>query len=161
MKAPIGDPMVQGFADRLESVYAAAEGSAGFFARSVRNYQTWEHSWGPLIAPRCTPAGVGLSELAMTLSVWHDLESVAAFAYRGLHGEALSMRADWFRRGPWPGHVAWWIEGDHRPNWGEAVMRLDQLHERGPAPDAFTFRKAFNFSGSQIRMSSGPVTPAR
>ena len=108
MKAPIGDAIVQGFADRLEGVYAAAEGSTGFFARSVRNYQTWEHSWGPVLAPRCTPQGVALSELAMTLSVWRDLESVAAFAYRGLHGEALSSRSDWFKRGPWPGHVAWW-----------------------------------------------------
>jgi hypothetical protein len=158
LKAPIGDSMVQGFADRLEGVYAAAEGSAGFFARSVRNYQTWEHSWGPVVAPECTPNGVTLSELAMTLSVWRDLESVAAFAYRGSHGEALSKRSDWFRKGAWPSHVAWWIDEHHRPTWSEAVVRIDRLHERGSLPEAFTFRRPFDPDGTLVRMK--PERPA-
>ena len=81
LKAPVGDPVVQGFLDRLASAYAAAEGSAGFFARSIRNVETWEHSWGPVLAPKCVPASLGLDQLAMTLSVWQDLESVAAYAY--------------------------------------------------------------------------------
>src|SRR5689334_13115326 len=116
LKQPIGHPEVQGFIDRVESVYGAAEGSLGFFARSERNVQTWEHSWGPVIAPQCTPQGATLNELAMALSLWRDLESVAAFAYRGAHGEALSKRKEWFRSGDWPTYVAWWVNENHKPN---------------------------------------------
>ncbi len=152
MRAPLGDPGVQGFVDRLERVYATAEASAGFVARSIRNYETWEHSWGPVVAPQCTPAGVGLNELAMTLSVWRDLEAVAAFAYHGSHGEALSKRSDWFRKGGWPGHVAWWIDEHHQPSWSEAVLRIDQLNARGSEPEAFTFRRPFDPSGVLVRM---------
>src|SRR6187455_1064425 len=89
LKEPVGHPEVQGFVDRVEKVYAAAEGSPGFFERSVRNVQTWEHSWGPVIAPRCVPKDLPISQFAMALSLWRDLESVAAFAYRGMHGEAM------------------------------------------------------------------------
>ena len=46
LKAPVGDSAVQGFVDRVGDVYAAAEGSAGFFARSIRDVETWTQSWG-------------------------------------------------------------------------------------------------------------------
>lgn len=148
LNAPVGHPGVQGFVDRVESVYAAAEGSLGFFARSERNVQTWDHSWGPVIAPRCTPEGASLNQLAMALSLWRDLRSVAAFAYRGAHGEALSLRTEWFRKGPWPTYVAWWVDGSHTPRWTEAADRLDHLHENGPTHNAFTFKQPFDETGA-------------
>ena len=152
LKSPVGEPEVQGFLDRVGAVYAAADGSAGFFDRSVRDLKTWEHSWGPVVVPKCTPDGVGVNQLAMTLSLWRDLESVAAFAYHGVHGEALSRRADWFRKGDWPPYVAWWVGQGHRPDWKEGVSRIDQLHVQGPTPTAFTFRKPFDSSGAPVRM---------
>ncbi len=158
LKAPCGNPLVQGFVDRLAEVYAAAEGSAGFFDRSVRDLQTWEHSWGPVIAPTCIPSGTALARLAMTLSLWSDLESVAAFAYHGVHREALSRRADWVETGPWPSYVAWWVDGQHRPNWSEAVNRIDHLHAHGPTPMAFSFRQPFDVMGAPVRMKARPVT---
>ncbi len=150
---PVGDPVVQGFVDRVASVYAAADGSTGFFARSIRNVQTWEHSWGPVLVPTCVPADRGLNQLAMTLSVWRDLESVAAYAYRGVHAEALSNRGDWFERGPWPGFVAWWIDEHHTPNWSEGVARIDQLHAQGSTPEAFNFRQPFDSSGKPTTLN--------
>jgi hypothetical protein len=152
LKAPVGDPAVQGFVDRLGDVYAAAEGSAGFFARSVRNVQTWEHSWGPVIAPKCVPEGLALTQLAMTVSLWRDLESVAAFAYRGAHGEALSRRSDWVISGAWPSYVAWWVDEQHQPDWKEAVSRIDLLHTQGSTPAAFTFRQPFDSKGERATM---------
>lgn len=155
MKSPIGDPEVQGFLDRAGAVYAAADGSAGFFERSIRDLNTWEHSWGAVVAPQCAPEGVGIDQLAMTLSLWRDLESVAAFAYRGLHAEALSKRTDWFKKGAWPGYVAWWVHEEHRPDWREAALRIDRLHSQGSTPEAFNFRKPFDASGAAVRMKSG------
>ncbi len=160
LKAPVGDSAVQGFVDRLGEVYRAAEGSAGFFARSVRNLQTWEHSWGPVIAPQCVPAGLRLTRLAMTLSVWRDLESVAAFTYRGPHAEALSKRGTWFLSGPWPSYVAWWVDEQHQPSWSEAVGRIDRLHTRGATPQAFSFRQSFDSTGAPFQMQRarpGPI----
>jgi len=154
LKAPVGDSVVQGFVDRLGDVYAAADGSAGFFDRSVRDIQTWEHSWGPVIAPTCIPKGLALAQLAMTLSLWRDLESVAAFTYHGIHREALAKRGDWFNSGPWPSYVAWWVDGQHQPNWSEAVDRIDHLHAHGPTPKAFSFRQPFDPTGSPIRMKA-------
>jgi len=152
LNGPVGHPVVQGFVDRIASVYAAAEGSLGFFARSERNVQTWEHSWGPVIAPKCTPEGVSLNELAMALSLWRDMESVAAFAYRSAHGEALSHRTDWFRKGSWPVYVAWWVDENHTPNWTEAADRLDDLHVNGSTPGAFTLKQPFDANGAPARL---------
>jgi hypothetical protein len=147
LKEPVGHAAVQGFIDRIAGVYEAMDGSAGFFARSQRDVETWEHSWGPMLLPQCGPEGMSLDRVAMTLSLWRDLKSVAAFAYRGAHGEALSRRTDWFMSGPWPTYAAWWIEADRQPNWAEAVERIDRLHEQGPTPAAFTFRQAFDADG--------------
>ena len=159
LKAPVGDPVVQGFVDRIGEVYAAAEGSVGFFDRSIRDLKTWEHSWGPVIAPACIPKELPLTQLAMTLSLWRDLESVAAFAYQGLHREALSKREDWFQSGPWPAYAAWWVDGEHKPNWGEAVDRIDHLHGHGPTPLAFSFRQPFDALGAPVRMKMPPPAP--
>jgi hypothetical protein len=61
-------------------VYAQADGSGGFFARSVRNLDTWEHSWGPIMIPACVPQGLSLWQVPMTLRLWRDLDSVVAFS---------------------------------------------------------------------------------
>lgn len=154
LKEPVGHATVQGFVDRIGDVYAAAEGSAGFFDRSIRDVQTWEHSWGPVVVPRCIPDGITPAQIAMTLSLWRDLESVAAFAYHGVHREALSRREDWFDKARWPVYAAWWVEGDHRPNWQEAADRIDHLHDHGATPTAFSFRQPFDAAGTPVRMNA-------
>jgi hypothetical protein len=160
MHAPVGESVVQGFVDRLGDVYAAADGSAGFFARSVRDVQTWEHSWGPMLLPRCAPADLPMTQFAMTLSLWRDLESVAAFAYHGVHREALSHRSEWFRTGAWPAYVAWWVDGAHKPNWQEAVERIDHLQTHGASAQAFSFRQPFDAAGAPTRMQARRADPA-
>ena len=147
MKDTVGSAVVQGFIDRIAGVYDQMDGSAGFFARSQRDVETWEHSWGPMLVPPCAPAGTPIDRTAMTLSLWQDMKSVAAFAYRGAHGEALSKRTDWFAPGPWPTYVAWWVGDGHTPDWVEGVDRFEHLHAHGPTPAAFTFRQAFDADG--------------
>jgi len=101
---------------------------------------------GAVIAPKCVPDGLTLDQLAMTLSLWRDLESVAAFSYRGIHGDALSKRAEWFMKGPWPSYVAWWVDEHHQPTWREAVDRIDQLHVYG-STSAHSLPTAVRFDG--------------
>lgn len=160
MHAPVGTDVVQGFVDRIADVYAAADGSAGFFARSIRDVHTWEHSWGPMRLPQCAPPDLPMTQFAMTLSLWRDLESVAAFAYHGVHREALSHRAEWFRTGAWPAYAAWWVDGAHRPDWQEAIERIDRLHTQGASAHAFTFRQPFDPAGAPTRMRARSADPA-
>ncbi len=159
LKEPVGAAAVQGFVDRLAAVYTRADGSDGFFARSIRDVETWEHSWGPVVVPACAPQGLPPTQIAMTLSLWRDLESVVGFSYAGEHGEALSRRAEWFQRGPWPGFVAWWVDADHRPNWAEAVERIDRLHAEGPTPTAFNFRQPFDAAGTPTKLKRPRAQP--
>lgn len=144
---PVGNPRVQGFVDRVASVYAAADGSAGFLARSIRDVDTWKHSWGEIVLPKCYPEFES-DQIAMTLSLWHDLESVAAFSHHGAHGEALANRKDWFQSLGLPTYVAWWVPADHPVDWNEGAERLDHLHAHGPTAFAFNFGKPFDAAGN-------------
>jgi hypothetical protein len=159
LKQPVGHPEVQGFVDRLAANYAAAEGSAGFFARSIRDVKTWEHSWGPVIRPQCTPQDLPLERYAMTLSLWETLEAVGAYAYHGIHAEALARRADWFVRGSWPAYVAWWVPVDHVPRWNEGTDRIDHLHTHGPTAYAFNFREPFDGDGARLTLDRTQMKP--
>lgn len=147
MRAPYGDPQVQGFFDRMASVFAAAEGSEGFIARSVRDDRTGRHSWGEMVHPRFVMPEQH-AHIARTLSLWSSVESVQEFTYRGAHGQAFLDRADWFNPMAWPTHAAWWVPDDHVPDWREAAERIEHLHEHGPTAFAFTFARAFGAGGN-------------
>lgn len=144
----MGDPEVQGFVDRFQAVFEAAEASKGFVDRSRRSYPNMEHSWGQLVPPRYYEAIGEPRRLPMTLSVWDDLESVAAYAYHGAHGEAMSQRREWFEPTGRPGFVAWWIPDDHVPTFEEAAARMSQLDVCGPSPEAFNFKQPFGPDGA-------------
>lgn len=152
---PVGHERVQGFMDRAPGVYAVADASSGFQGRSIRNYETWKHSWGEIVVPRCYPQ-LDHANYAMTLSLWDDLESVAAFAYKGAHAEALEHRKDWFKPLGLPNHVAWWVEAD-QVGWQEAAERMDHLHEHGSTAWAFNFRNPFDADGNACRMDAARV----
>lgn len=144
---PLSHARSQGFVERVPSVYAAADRCDGFVARSIRDVQTFEHSWGPVRIPRCFAHVDDVNRLPSTLSIWDDLESVAAFAYHGVHGEAMGKRKEWFQSQSAPTYVAWWIDEGHRIDWNEACERLDHLHDHGPTPLAFTFSSPFDAEG--------------
>ena len=145
---PVGKPRVQGFVDRVPAVYDAADASVGFQARSIRDVATWKHSWGEVVVPKCYPKLESTDQYAMTLSLWDDLESVAAFAYKGAHAEALANRKDWFQSLGLPTYVAWWVPADHQVDWQEGAERLDHLHAHGPTAFAFNFVKPFDVAGN-------------
>jgi len=148
LREAVGHAQVQGFVDRIGDVYGAAEASDGFHDRSIRDVGTWLHSWGPVELPDCFPMPPEETQIAMTLSLWKDLESVAAFTYHGAHGEALMKRREWFEKYNLPVYVAWWVPADHPIEWKEGNARLEHLHRNGPTAVAFNFVRPFDSEGN-------------
>ena len=134
-----GHEQVQGFFDRIESVFAAAENAEGFIDRD-------RGEWGDRVAPRFFDRNRHASAPA-TLSLWTDLESVYAFAYRDAHGEAFHKRREWALKPEWPTYVAWWVDDDHIPTREEACQRHEHIHDHGPSAYAFGFSQPFDEKG--------------
>ncbi len=161
MVAPPGTPEVEDFEARLEATFEQAASMDGYIDRG-RKPVPWldgvadeEQDWGAWGPYRRTafyrPAlGSGDDREASTLSLWRNLESVRAFAYGGLHRDALRLRAEWFLPRQWPSYVAWWVADHEVPSWAEAAGRLEHLHAHGPSAFAFDFRHAFDADGAPV-----------
>ena len=89
----------------------------------------------------------------MTLSLWDDPESVAAYAYHGAHAEALARRKEWFAAKGLAAYVAWRVPEGEPVTWQLGADKLDHLHEHGPTPAAFNFANPFDPSGSPRRLN--------
>jgi hypothetical protein len=149
LREPQGHPQVQGFFDRVTATFESAEGTDGFVNRQ-RGGRPAE------LGPRFFVPGRH-ARAPQTISVWRDLESVFAFAYRGVHGVGLRHRKAWFLEPAWPTYVAWWVEDDYLPSWEEGIEHLEYLHDHGPTPRAFTFRHPFDAEGRPIALDPQQV----
>jgi len=148
LKAPRGDEQVQGFFDRSPAIISGAEVSPGFIARSFYD----ERTWGTISNPTIFQDEEFEDMTPQTQSSWQDLESVFAFAYRGVHAEAMRKRNEWFVKPEWPTYVAWWIADGHTPSWEEAYQRYDQLHQQGASAEAFDFKHPFGADGQPVKI---------
>ncbi|MFC3674497.1 DUF3291 domain-containing protein [Ferrovibrio xuzhouensis] len=151
-RRPSADPANAGFHARNEPNLAAAEAAAGFIARSGYDGDPGPASWGPHAYPRFYRGGDAHSP--STLSLWDSLEAPMAFTYHGIHAEALAHGRDWFlkpvpppARPAWPPYVLWWVAGDHRPHWQEAVARHEHLHDHGASSQAFDWQTPLDAAG--------------
>ncbi len=109
-------------------------------------------SWGDVAIPAHFYP-LSSDQVPVTLSLWEDLESVAAFAYRGSHGEALAHRSEWFPPLTGPPYVAWWVPDDHVPNYEEACTRWTILQEQGATSEAFDLKAPFDAEGRPARLN--------
>ena len=135
-KLAASDPANQGFHDRNDPNFSAAEQADGFIARSGYEDEPGPATWGGQVYPRFyVERGDGWSP--STLSLWRDLPSLMAFSYNGLHAEAMRHARERFVKPEWPGYVLWWVDGSHTPDWAEAVARLEFLHDNRAGPFAF------------------------
>lgn len=150
---PFGQPGSQGFVDRVPGVFAASDTADGFVARSIRDMVTYQRSWGEVEIPECFAQIDDPLRLPSTLSLWEDLESVAAYAYNGAHGEALSKRKEWFQPHDAPLYVAWWVERADKLDPKDAADRMDHLQKNGPTPFAFDFKRPFDAHGNPYVMN--------
>jgi hypothetical protein len=132
-RAPIGDPIMEGFRTQLDPINALADRSPGF----VWRLQT-EDGNATAVRPDATD-----DRMAINMSVWESLDALQQYVYRTAHVGPLRDRKQWFEPIEGPILALWWIAAGHIPTVAEAMARLQILKERGPSPDAFTFRTPF------------------
>ena len=149
LREPEDHPQSQGFVDRAGPTFEVAEASEGFVDRSMFDEETELESWGDRVPPRFTSDD---EPWEVSLSRWDDLESIFAFAYSGFHSENLRRRQEWLVNPQWPSYAAWWVADDHTPDWHEANERLERLHDQGPSPHAFDFKRPFDADGRPIEL---------
>lgn len=132
VRAPLDDPVMEGFRTQLDPINALADRSPGF----VWRLQT-EDGHAMAIRP------FDDERMAINMSVWESLDALQQFVYRSGHVAPLRDRKEWFEAIDGPILVLWWIPVGHIPTVIDAKARLDILRERGPSPEAFTFRTPF------------------
>jgi hypothetical protein len=135
--APLEDPQLADFVAALDPVNAAADSAPGF----VWRLQTED---GDATAIRAFSWDVaGSAGVTVNMSVWTDVESLAAFVYGELHRAVLKRRREWFERMREAYTACWWVPAGHRPSTAEAEERLQHLRAHGPTWWAFTLRTHF------------------
>jgi heme-degrading monooxygenase HmoA len=131
--APLDDPIMAGFMDRLADINALGERSPGYVwrlqgetgnATTIRAYDD----------PR----------MIINLTVWESIEDLYAFAYHSQHMEVFRRRREWFEQHDGPSLVLWWVPAGELPTPAQARRRLELLAAHGSTPDAFTFKSRFD-----------------
>lgn len=131
-RGPMDDPVMAGFAARLEDINALADGSPGFVWRlktdagNATSIQAFEDSL-----------------ILVNMSVWESPEDLRAFVYRSDHAGVMRQRRAWFERFEGVYLVLWWVPAGHIPTVQEARERLAHLQAHGETPHAFSFAKIF------------------
>src|ERR1051326_4821629 len=133
LRAPIGDPIMEGFRSQLDPINALADRSPGF----VWRLQTDEGN-----ATSIRPYDD--ERMAINMSVWESLEALQQFVYRTAHAGPLRDRKEGFEPIEGPILALWWIPAGHLPSVVEAKERLAHLAAHGASPYALTFRKPFS-----------------
>ena len=130
IRAPLDDPQMKGFVDRLADLNALADCSPGF----VWRLQT------PAGNATVLPAVPDDDRLLMNMSVWESVEALKNYVYGSAHAELLKQRREWFEHFVGAYMALWWVPAGHRPGIDEAGKRLAHLEAHGPSPFAFTFK---------------------
>jgi hypothetical protein len=138
LKAPMDAPETADFADNLDRINALAEAQAGFVWRLTGEGANDATDLRPTDDPM----------LLMNMSVWTDIDSLAAFVYRTGHREVMRRRAEWFHKMELY-MCLWWVPVGHTPTAAEAMARLDVLRRLGPTGEAFTFKQPFPAPGAE------------
>lgn len=132
LRAPMDDPMIDGFRTNLDPINALAESSPGF---------VWRLQDESGNATDINPDGDELEIVNLTL--WTSIDALADFTYRSGHVDILRRRREFFEVPTQPIFCLWWIPEGTVPTVEEAFARLEHLRQHGPTPTAFTFRHRF------------------
>ncbi|MFO1046482.1 MAG: DUF3291 domain-containing protein [Geminicoccaceae bacterium] len=146
-RGPLDGPVMAEFMANLARINGLGDASPGFVWRlqdEGGDATALEQPFGP--------------DIIVNLTVWQDVETLRAFAFRSEHAAFLRRRAEWFLKLAGPPAVLWWVPAGHRPALAEAKARLELLAETGPSPAAFTFARAFGPQGMPLRRGPVPDT---
>lgn len=146
-KAPLDDPMMEGFVSQLKYINSVADEAPGF----VWRLQTEE---GDATGIRGYDDPLKL----LNMSLWESVETLKEYVYRSDHAGPYRNARQWFNKLDGPTTVLWWVAKGHIPSVTEGVERLDYLAKMGPSPEAFTFRHAFPPPDAEVsttKMESG------
>jgi hypothetical protein len=147
VRAPMEDPIMDGFRNALDRINAIADATPGFVWRlqTPEGNATSIHAWDD---PR----------ILVNMSVWTSLEALHRYVYDSDHTPFVRARREWFEPFEGPMLALWWIPEGHIPTIAEAKLKLDRLAAEGPTPEAFTFRRSFPAPGATP--SPGPKVDA-
>jgi hypothetical protein len=131
MKAPLESPLMADFVANLEPVNILAEQSPGF---------VWRLKDDSGNAASMRPFG---DDVIVNMSMWKDVESLSAYAFKSGHVEIMRRRREWFERMAEAFAVLWWVPKVCIPSVSEAKERLEHLRRFRATAHAFTFKEAF------------------
>lgn len=130
--APLTDPIMAGFVEKLDEINQLAYRSPGF---------VW-HLQIDINNPEDL-AMYGEPGMLFNLSVWESMEALYAYTYKSQHAQMMQRRREWFGTMNGPNYVLWWIPAGELPTLEEAKRRIAYLTEHGPSEHAFTFKQPF------------------
>ncbi len=133
LRAPVGDPRMDGFRNNLDRINALADAQAGF---------VWRLKGEGDNATDIQPDADDPLQ-AINASVWETPEHLAAFAYRTDHRAFVRRRLEWFEPAETPILALWWVPAGHTPGVAECLARLAHLRTHGPTLFAFDFKQRF------------------
>jgi hypothetical protein len=131
-KAPLDDPIMQGFVEQLDHVNRLADNSPGFIWR----LQTDDGDATSIPFSDDT-------RVIVNMSVWASLEALENYVYSGDHLAVLRQKKNWFEKPTGPILALWWIPSGEIPTIESAKRALEMLRQDGPSQQAFTFAKRF------------------
>lgn len=135
------------------------------FAPSAPGFAPQQPARGAMAHPRFyTSADKELNRaVPQALFMWEDVESLMAFTYHGLHGEALkeNRKESWFiKTDRWPAYVMWWSDAESA-TYKAGCRRLEHLHDHGPSAYAFNFKQPFAPDGEPYEIDREKVAAYR
>ena len=129
VRAPLEDPIMEGFVNRLDEINELADKSPGF---------VWRLQTSAGNATYLRPYGD--DRILVNMSVWESVDALRNFVYKTAHKELLRQRQEKFESV----YLAlWWVPVGHLPGIDEAKKRIAHLDAHGPSEFAFTFKAFF------------------
>ena len=141
--APLDDPQLAGFVERLDEINALADGSPGFIWRLQSDSG---NATDIVVSP--DPSFI------VNMSVWQDLDSLFAYVYRSDHLQVMAQRRQWFEKPAGAFMALWWLPAGQLPTVEEGMARIELLDRKGPTAEAFTFKTPFDSAGRSIDRSA-------
>jgi hypothetical protein len=127
------DPANADFMNALDPVNAQADSARGFIWRLVGD----GNDATDLVPDATDP------QLLVNMSVWTDVDALAAFVYRNSdHLAFMRRRREWFEKIE-IFQALWWVPVGHIPSVAEGMARVALLRANGPTAEAFTFRETY------------------